>query len=48
LSKIFWGQHLWDRGYFVATTGTITDKVIMAYIKNQDDSVEQQEDFTIG
>jgi putative transposase len=48
LSKMFWGRHLWGRGYFVATTGTITDEVIKSYIENQDDSAEQQEDFTIG
>ncbi|MDR1224449.1 MAG: IS200/IS605 family transposase [Tannerella sp.] len=48
LSKMFWGRHLWGRGYFVATTGTITDDVIKSYIENQDDSAEQQEDFTIG
>jgi REP element-mobilizing transposase RayT len=45
---MFWGRHLWGRGYIVATTVTITDEVIMAYIKNKDDSAEQQEDFTIG
>jgi putative transposase len=48
LSKMFWGRHLWGRGYFVATTGTITDEIIKSYIENQDDSAEQQEDFTIG
>jgi len=36
LHKKFWGQHFWARGYFVATTGTVTDKVIMEYIENQD------------
>ncbi len=25
LKKKYWGQHLWARGYFVATTGTVTD-----------------------
>ena len=28
LRKQYWGQHLWSRGYFVATTGTVTDEVI--------------------
>ena len=36
LSKQFWGRHLWARGYFVATSGNVTDEVIMEYIKNQD------------
>lgn len=28
LRKQYWGQHLWVRGYFVATTGTVADEVI--------------------
>jgi putative transposase len=36
MSKVFWGRHLWGRGYFVATSGNITDEVIMEYINNQD------------
>ena len=46
LSKIFWGRHLWGRGYFVATSGNITDEVIMEYINNQEDK-ENDEDFSI-
>ena len=46
LSKMFWGRHLWARGYFVATSGNITDEVIMEYIKNQD--LESDDDkFTV-
>jgi putative transposase len=48
LSKQFWGRHLWGRGYFVATSGNVTDEVIMDYIKNQEDSVEGNDEFTIG
>ena len=47
LSKIFWGRHLWARGYFVATSGNVTDEVIMEYIKNQEVE-EGEEDFTVG
>jgi len=47
LSKQFWGRHLWGRGYFVATSGNITDEVILEYIKNQDNT-EKDEDFTIS
>jgi len=47
ISKEFWGKHLWGRGYFVATSGNVTDEVVLEYIKNQD--VEQKdEDFTIA
>ena len=35
LKKAFWGQHLWARGYFAATTGNVTDEVIMKYIEEQ-------------
>lgn len=47
LSKLFWGRHLWGRGYFVATSGNITDEVIMEYIKNQDNN-ESNDEFTIA
>lgn len=47
LSKLFWGRHLWGRGYFVATSGNITDEVIMEYIKNQDNN-ESNDEFTVA
>jgi putative transposase len=36
LQKMFWGRHLWARGYFVASSGNVTDEVIMEYIRLQD------------
>ena len=42
LRKEFWGRHLWARGYFVATSGNVTDEVISKYIESQD--VEPQDD----
>lgn len=36
LQKQYWGRHLWGRGYFVATSGTVTDDVIREYIRHQD------------
>ena len=47
LSRQFWERQLWGRGYFVATSGNVTDEVILEYIKNQDDAAESNEDFTI-
>ena len=35
IRKRYWGQHIWARGYFCATTGTITDETIKEYIENQ-------------
>ena len=36
LNKQFWGQHLWARGYFAASSGNVTDEVIAEYIRLQD------------
>ena len=36
LKKQFWGRHLWARGYFVASSGNVTDEVIAKYIEDQD------------
>ena len=36
IQKQYWGRHLWARGYFVATSGNITDEAIMQYIQNQE------------
>ena len=36
LKRLFWGQHLWARGYFAATTGDVTDEIIIKYIEEQD------------
>ncbi len=47
LSKEFWGRHLWARGYFVATSGNITDEMVLEYIKNQDENASN-EDFTVS
>jgi len=48
LSKMYWGQHLWARGYFATTSGQITDEMIMEYINNQDEDQDKRGDgFTI-
>jgi putative transposase len=44
LKKLFWGRHLWSRGYFVASSGNVTDEVLAKYIEEQD--VESQNDDT--
>ena len=35
LSRAFWGRHIWARGYFVASSGNVTDEVIIKYIEQQ-------------
>lgn len=48
LSKMYWGQHMWARGYFAVTSGSITDEMIMEYIQNQDDDLDKRGDgFTV-
>lgn len=48
LNKEFWGQHLWARGYFVASSGNVTDEVVIQYIQHQDVAENQRSDnFTV-
>jgi putative transposase len=35
ISKTFWGRHIWARGYFVASSGNVTDEVVIKYIEQQ-------------
>ncbi|NCP07153.1 MAG: IS200/IS605 family transposase [Flavobacteriales bacterium] len=47
ISKMYWGRHFWARGYFVVSSGTITDEMIMEYIEKQD--IEDKDgDFKIS
>ena len=36
LKKQYWGQHLWGRGYFCATVGSVTEETIKNYIERQE------------
>ncbi len=33
VSKMYLGRHFWARGYFVVSSGTITDEMIKEYIE---------------
>ncbi|MDR1607320.1 MAG: transposase, partial [Deltaproteobacteria bacterium] len=44
LQKLYWGRHMWARGYFCCGSGNITDEIIKNYIENHHDS---DEDFKI-
>lgn len=49
LSKEFWGRHLWARGYFAASSGNVTDEVILQYIATQDiEGRARDGDFTLA
>ena len=36
LRKMFWGRHLWARGYLAVSSGNITDEMIQQYIEEQE------------
>ena len=48
LKKQFWGQHLWARGYFAASTGNVTDEIIKQYIESQGNELTDDKDFKVG
>ena len=35
LKKRYWGQHLWARGCFCATVGSVSKETVRSYIENQ-------------
>jgi putative transposase len=49
LGKRYWGQHLWERGYFALSAGRVTEQMISDYIeghmeKPPDDGFTTDED----
>lgn len=44
LTRQYWGQQMWARGYFACTTGNVTDDMIRSYIEGH---TETDEDFRI-
>jgi putative transposase len=47
LRREFWGRHLWARGYFVCSSGNVTDEMIEEYIRNQGAEPQDDEAFKI-
>ena len=47
LRRKFWGQRLWGRDYFAASSGNVTDEVILRYIAQQDQE-QGSDDFKIS
>ena len=48
LRKQFWGRHLWARGYFAVSSGTITDTIVQEYIAAQEgEPVHKDDQFLI-
>ena len=48
LRESFWGRHLWARGYFVASSGNVTDQTIAEYIRLQGAEPQDEERFRIS
>ena len=48
INKMYWGRHMWARGYFAASTGNVTDEIIAEYIEQQSRmSPEDEKDFSV-
>ena len=47
LHKKYWGQHMWGRGYFCSTVGTVTEETIRTYIENQRGE-DEKENFKVS
>ena len=48
LDKLYWGRHFWARGYFVATSGNVTDEVIREYIRlHSEERPQSDESFQV-
>ena len=48
MRKEFWGRHLWARGYFVVTTGNVTDEVTAKYIELQGAVPQDDDSFKVS
>ena len=48
LRKKYWGKHLWAVGYFVRTSGNVTDQMIKDYIEKQESQEDKFGDFKVG
>jgi putative transposase len=47
LRKRYWRQHLWARGYFSATVGSVTKEMIQENITNQFKREEEKNNFKV-
>lgn len=47
LRKRYWGKHLWGVGYFVRTTGNVTDEMIKSYVEKEESRGEKFGNFKV-
>ena len=48
IRKRCWGGYIWGKGYFVASSGNVTDEVILEYIESQEKEPKGDDEFRIG
>lgn len=48
IRKRYWGQHIWARGYFVATAGNVTDEMVREYIRSHGEMESKDDEFKIS
>ena len=48
LRSEFWGRHLWSRGYFVCSSGNVTDEAIAEYIRTQGAEPQDEDRFKVS
>ena len=48
LRAAFWGRHLWGRGYFVCSSGNVTDETIAEYIRLQSAGPQDDDRFQVS
>ena len=48
LRATFWGRHLWGRGYFVCSSGNVTDEAIAEYIRLQGAEPQNDDRFQVS
>jgi putative transposase len=48
LRSEFWGRHLWARGYFICSSGNVTDEQIAEYIRTQGAEPPPDDQFKIS
>ena len=46
LKRRYWGQHIWARGFFCASSGSVTDEMIKEYI-DKHKSKRDEDDFVV-
>ena len=47
LRALFWGRHLWARGYSACRSGNVTDEAIAHYIKHHDAEAQDDDRFRV-